>query len=1636
MKFYTKTLTLLGIVFLLTLKTSQSQVCTSGLYNPYYSCYYGSAIDNFNLSNINQTNTGCSGPDAADYTNLSCELAQGESYIFSLTSSSYYPYSDFAGIWIDFNDNDDFGDAGEILFSSSYNGEFTGTIAIPLTAPLGMHRMRVRLNGDYYQFTLPDACMTFYYGETQDYTANISAAPPCPGISSLSVSNVTLSTADINWTCNSCAGPFIIEYGMAGFVPGTGASAGSGGTIISANTSPASLSGLTPSTDYSVFIRRNCGVDGYSQNLGPVNFTTVYDACGTLSAITCGTSVTSVIPPGTGAFNTCPNPQVGKENIFEFTSMEAGTYTITTTSYGSGAFAYKEASSGCNGEGWICIDGIYGSGTFILGSLSANTNYYLIHDASSTYGASYTFQIDCFTPYFPCQSITTIDSCGSQVNAFIPSGVGAYSNTQCQDYQNYGKERIYSFTPTVSGNYTLTLNQNNNGYYSAGFSYKKASLGCDENNWNCITETSYNNIYLIGYLLQDTTYYFLADAYSLSGADFTLQIDCFTPSFPCQSITTIDSCGSQVNAFIPSGVGAYSNTQCQDYQNNGKERIYSFKPTVAGNYTLTLNQNNYGYNSAGFSYKKASLGCDENNWNCITETSYDNTYLIGYLLQDTTYYFLEDAYSLSGVDFTLQIDCFIPSTPCATPTVVSCNSIINFSVPSGTGAFNLTGCGYGDNPVGKEIVYEFTPTLSGNASIHITASSYSFPVKYFFKEAASGCNSNDWKCIGEYYSSTYLLIPATLNAGTTYYIMADGTTLNGGSQSFEITCPEVWNPCSTITPITCASSVTATIPQGVGAYNQSSGISGLECTAYNPFGKELIYSFSATVSGTYAVNVTGTNYNSVSYLIKDASSGCNDLNWTCIGSTSNPTYSYPYYTPYPLVAGQTYYIMLKAGSYNGANHDFSISCPEPYFPCDSIQSANCGDLATVNITSGLGVFSPRNGFSYTGKEKMFEFTPAVSGNHLFNVEDLSYNEEVQYSVKVASDGCNNNNWTPLAYVYYGSQSVAFPYPLTAGESYYIMADGADPSQTATHQFTIVCPSVAYDACATITTISGCGIAITSSRPEGLGEFGPVNSCGYNQEPGKENIYEFIAPATGNFALGGFSGGSGNDLFFVKEVSSGCNNDGWECIGGNLALVSGTHYYIMVDGLDTMSSTLTFEIDCPNPDPCLSIQTITCGYQNPVNVNFPPGAGTYNFNTCNNAYYQPVGREVIYSFSPSESGSYYLNSNYLTSETYFFIKNASGGCGDSGWDCITATDYFYYSDQQLPYDLIAGNTYYIMVDNSETYGTSFSFYLTCATGCAQYADNDADGYGDANNVNYSCFPVLGYVPDNTDCNDNNSAVYPGTTDMCNGIDDNCNGVTDENGFTATVTPSGTVSVCHGVPVALTSNTGAGLTYQWYKGNNPISGATNSTLSTIKKGNFSVVELNGACTATSNTTTITRITAPNATITASGSLDICTTGSVTLRANSSNNHTFTYQWNKGGIQISGATTRSYVATGSGDYTVKVTNESGCSSTSAITTVYTSCKAAETTELLTGRLSLYPSPNNGQFVIELQLSGAVNEQADIEILNILGQSVYLNRTAVVAGKLFEGVKFNASVPAGAYFVRIITDAEVYTGIIEYQK
>jgi len=114
--------------------------------------------------------SSCSG--YADYTGQATTMEIGTGYPVTVTNStSSYP-EDQCGIWVDWNQDEDFADSGEQITTSGGPGTFTATVTPPGGAVLGDTRMRIRI---MYTGQL-EPCGHTEYGEVEDYTITVTAA--------------------------------------------------------------------------------------------------------------------------------------------------------------------------------------------------------------------------------------------------------------------------------------------------------------------------------------------------------------------------------------------------------------------------------------------------------------------------------------------------------------------------------------------------------------------------------------------------------------------------------------------------------------------------------------------------------------------------------------------------------------------------------------------------------------------------------------------------------------------------------------------------------------------------------------------------------------------------------------------------------------------------------------------------------------------------------------------------------------------------------------------------------------------------------------------------------------------------------------------------------------------------------------------------------------------------------------------------------------------------------------------------------------------------------------------------------------------------------------------------------------------
>ena len=232
----------------------------------------GEFISNVILGTINNT-TNRSTNGYGDHTSLSTNLAKGSSNTITITPNwgGGTTYNEGYGVWIDYNQDGDFADTGERVFTKtpSKDTPVTGSFNVPANAKTGSTRMRIIM--EYFNNTtsLPEICKTNHnYGETEDYTVNITGgqttdtqAPSVP--SNVTVSNVTQTTLSLNWTASTD------NVAVTGYDVYRGTT-----KLTTVTTTSYSVTGLTANTAYTFSVKAKDAAGNESASSNNVNVTT------------------------------------------------------------------------------------------------------------------------------------------------------------------------------------------------------------------------------------------------------------------------------------------------------------------------------------------------------------------------------------------------------------------------------------------------------------------------------------------------------------------------------------------------------------------------------------------------------------------------------------------------------------------------------------------------------------------------------------------------------------------------------------------------------------------------------------------------------------------------------------------------------------------------------------------------------------------------------------------------------------------------------------------------------------------------------------------------------------------------------------------------------------------------------------------------------------------------------------------------------------------------------------------------------------------------------------------------------------------------------------------------------------------
>jgi chitodextrinase len=221
-------------------------------------------IGRVQIGSIDNTSGAVSG--YVDYTSLSTDLTKGSSATITITPAwTATTYSEGYAVFIDYNQDGDFADAGETVWSqaTSTATSAVGTFTVPATANSGTTRMRVSMK---YNGT-PTSCEVFSYGQVEDYTVNLVAgtsdttAPTAP--TSLTASGTTQTTTSLTWNASTD------NVGVTGY------NVYSGSTLIGTVTgTSANITGLTASTTYSFSVYAVDAAGNVSASSNVVSVTT------------------------------------------------------------------------------------------------------------------------------------------------------------------------------------------------------------------------------------------------------------------------------------------------------------------------------------------------------------------------------------------------------------------------------------------------------------------------------------------------------------------------------------------------------------------------------------------------------------------------------------------------------------------------------------------------------------------------------------------------------------------------------------------------------------------------------------------------------------------------------------------------------------------------------------------------------------------------------------------------------------------------------------------------------------------------------------------------------------------------------------------------------------------------------------------------------------------------------------------------------------------------------------------------------------------------------------------------------------------------------------------------------------------
>src|SRR5204863_894789 len=301
---------------------------------------------------------------------------------------------------------------------------------------------------------------------------------------------------------------------------------------------------------------------------------------------------------------------------------------------------------------------------------------------------------------------------------------------------------------------------------------------------------------------------------------------------------------------------------------------------------------------------------------------------------------------------------------CGSPTVLPAQG----GTFSGTtsGASQLAGS-CGNSGTSPELVFQWTPSVSGTATIETCGAGTNFDTVLYLRSGACASGSevgcNDDACTNSTGVFRASRLTPTVTAGETYFIVVDGY---GGAQgTFSLTVTPPGASTTTTTTLRGSSTTTTTLAGGAcrnptqipaqgGTFGGTTSGTSTQAGSCGSSGTspELVFQWTPSVSGTATIATcgAGTSFDTVLYLRSGACAsgsedGCNDD--ACTNSTG--LFRASRLTP-TVTAGETYFIVVDG--YGGAQGTFSLTVTPPGASTTTTTTLRGSSTTTTTLAGG------------------------------------------------------------------------------------------------------------------------------------------------------------------------------------------------------------------------------------------------------------------------------------------------------------------------------------------------------------------------------------------------------------------------------------------------------------------------------------------------------------------------------------------------------------------------------------------------------------------------------------------------------------------------------------------------------------